>query len=43
MHMTQSISSGIDGALPEELGGTGIPGIAFWPMGGELLSLLSES
>ncbi len=40
MHMMHSISSGMDGGA---LGGTGIPGIAFWPVGGECLSLLSES
>jgi hypothetical protein len=43
MHMMQSMSSGIVGAFAEELGGTGIPGIAFWPVGGECLSLLTES
>jgi hypothetical protein len=43
MHMMQSMSSGIVWALAEELGGTGIPGIAFWPVGGECLSLFSES
>jgi hypothetical protein len=41
--MMQSMSSGIVWALAEELGGTGIPGIVFWPMGGECLSLLTES